>query len=98
MERFCLELKRREAGLRTLEERQRFLMEGPAELFPAVFPMLVPVVALAGPSGVRAREPDAQSCGIPYELIERILNAVPNVGQPVKLGFPIWLWYFYPSE
>ena len=46
--------------------------------------MLVPVVALAGPSGVRAREPDAQSCGIPYELIERILNAVPNVGQPVK--------------
>ncbi len=45
LERYCSALERRAARLRTPEERRQFLMEGPAELFPAVIPTLVPVVA-----------------------------------------------------
>ena len=88
MERFCLELERRAAGLRTLEERQRFLMEGPAEVFPAVIPTLVPVVALGIGMRFLTESRLAKWLGDGARL-EPVLRALPH-NPTTEMNLALW--------
>ena len=88
VERFCLELEGRTAGLQTPEERRRFLMEEPRVLFPMVIPTLLPVVAPGIGMRFLAESRLAKWLGDRAGL-EPVLRALPH-NPTTEMGLALW--------